>query len=151
MESADKLNVKIQQVVTQSSQVLGKIMPIELLSSSLAKISYSDIERNPQANVQLAFAHFESHLRNRIEASSELYGEGLINAAFAPKGGLKFGETPSEQLGTRNFISGAYAILRNPRMHRIVPDDEKTAVNIIAVVDLLIEIIDKSKKGGDSQ
>lgn len=146
MESADKLSLRIQQIILQYNTHVEKIMPLDFSYYDFLKISYDDIKRHPQASVQLAFSHFESFLRSRLNASSDLFGEGLINAAFAANGGLKFGETSSEQIGTRNFISGAYAIFRNPRMHRIVADDDKSALNIIATVDMMIKIIEQSVK-----
>ncbi len=90
----------------------------------------------------MAFAIFEEHLRNRLRVGPEAFGEELINLAFGRNGRLAFGAVPAEQVGVRNFMSGAYATLRNPRMHRLTTDNEAAAFAIIALVDLLIRIID---------
>lgn len=145
MESTEKLCYKLQRLITNISTLIENIVPVDF-SHLFSNISYDDIKRHPQASVQSAFSHFESVLRNRIGALPELYGEALINAAYANNGMLEFGETTAEQLGTRNFISGAYATLRNPRMHRIVADDAEKALNIIFVVDMMIKIVEESKK-----
>ena len=55
---------------------------------------------------------------------------------------LVYGDVPAEQAGVRNLISGAYAVFRNPRMHRIIEDDENTALIIIGLIDLMMRIVD---------
>jgi uncharacterized protein (TIGR02391 family) len=103
------------------------------------------IVNNPQAAIEHAFTLFEEHLRKRIGAGSEVYGEALINQAFAPNGRLVYSNIESENKGVRNFVSGAYAIYRNPRKHRIIQDDEQTTSSIIRLVELLFQIVDESK------
>jgi hypothetical protein len=145
MEIVDKLRRKIQEIILETGTAAEKVTPIDFSYSALSEINYDDIKRHPQASTQLAFSHFETHLRNRIKAKPDLFGEGLINAAYANNGAITFGETSAEQIGTRNFISGAYAVFRNPRMHRIVADDEQFALSIIALVDMMIRIVEQSE------
>ena len=116
------------------------------LSGHQAKLVTSAlVAQNPQAAIQQIFTFFEDYLRKRIGANSELYGENLISAAFGKDGFLKYGETPAEQAGVRNLFSGAYAVFRNPRMHRMVNDEQATVLAILTTVDLLIKIIDEAK------
>lgn len=116
------------------------------LSGQQAGLITSELVRqNPQAAVQQVFTLFEDRIRKRIGAGPDLYGQPLINAAFGKKGVLTYGETPAEREGIRNLLSGAYATFRNPHMHRLMEDDEKTALAIITLVDLLIKIVDEAK------
>jgi len=141
----DKLRGKIQDAIEQAATSTQDIMPILFHAQSLERVTYEDIRRNPQASVQLAFTLFESHLRSRINAGAELFGEALINRAYGNNGCLSYGATPAERVGTRNLMSGAYAIFRNPRMHRVIGDDEQTAIILIALADLLMRVVDESE------
>jgi uncharacterized membrane protein YeaQ/YmgE (transglycosylase-associated protein family) len=102
--------------------------------------------KKPQAAIEHSFTIFEDYLRQRICVGPEIYGENLINTAFGKNGCLVYGAVENENLGFRNFISGAYATLRNPRKHRVFRDDEQTALSIVSLVELLIQMVDKCKK-----
>lgn len=116
------------------------------LSGLQAKLITSElIKNNPQAAIQQIFTLFEDRLRKRIGATPEQYGENLINVAFGNHGILSYGETPAEQIGVRNLLSGAYATFRNPRMHRLIEDNEQFIIAIITIVDILIKIVDEAK------
>jgi uncharacterized protein (TIGR02391 family) len=116
------------------------------LSGRQAKLITCELVRqNQQAAIQQIFTLFEDCLRQRIGVGPELYGEQLISAAFGNKGVLTYGETPAEQAGIRNLLSGAYATFRNPRMHRMIEDNEGTTLAIITMVDLLINIIGEAQ------
>lgn len=118
------------------------------LSGHQAKLITSElIKKNPQAAIQQIFTLFEDRLRKRIGAPPEQFGENLINAAFGSHGILTYGETPAEQIGVRNLLAGAYATFRNPRMHRLIEDNQQTVIAIITIVDLLIKIVDGAKEG----
>jgi hypothetical protein len=103
------------------------------------------VRQNPQAAIQQIFTLFEDHLRKRISAGPNLYGRDLIKAAFGDRGVLSYGETPAENEGIRSLLFGTYATFRNPRMHRLMEDDDKTVLAIITLVDLLIKIVDEAK------
>lgn len=135
MEKADLLRNNIINFISQVNAELQKVTPISFQKINSSKISLDDIKRNPQASIQHAFTLLESQVRNKINANSDLFGEALINAAFGNNGSLVFGETPAEQLGVRNFVSGAYATFRNPRMHREVKDNEQEALELLAMID----------------
>ena len=112
------------------------------------KISRETRIHNPQAAIENAFTHFENHLRSRISGDSTLYGNRLIKAAYeGEKSKLAYkddGKDYSPHLN--NLMLGAYSILRNPRHHKIVDDDEQKAEVIISFVELLIEYVDKSEE-----
>lgn len=129
----------------------SRIDAIFPLSSKMSKyLSQELISDKPQAAIEHAFTLFEDHLRKRIGAGPEIYGEPLINQAFGPKDGkLKFGETENELKGIRNLVSGVYATFRNPRKHRVVDDDSYTASVIVVFLELLMKIADEAMLRGD--
>jgi len=145
MEKADHLRNNIIRFLSQVNTELQKSIPLSFQRLDSSKLSLDDIKRNPQASIQHAFTLLETQVRNKIDANSDLIGEALINAAFGNNGCLIYGETPAEQLGVRNFVSGAYATFRNPRMHRKVEDNEHEALELLAVVDLLMVIVEKAR------
>jgi uncharacterized protein (TIGR02391 family) len=126
----------ISEHIQRTTSLSGQ--PADLITPEL-------VRQNPQAAVQQVFTLFEDRIRKRIDAGPDLYGQSLINAAFGKKGVLIYGETPAEREGIRNLLSGAYSTFRNPHMHRLMEDDEKTVLAIITLVDLLIKIVDEAK------
>jgi len=139
------MQARIQTALDELARHVQDLMPISLSEQIEARIHYDQIRQSPQGAIQLAFALFEDHLREKIGVGPELYGENLINAAFGKDGCLIFSEVPAEQVGARNLFSGVYATLRNPRMHRFLEDDESTALTIVALTDLLRQLIDKAE------
>lgn len=114
-----ELQPKIQMAMDEITQYVREMMPIVYSKYIQTQIRYDLVRNSPQSAVQLAFALFEDHLRNKVGVGPETYGEDLINTAFAKDGRLVYSPLPAEQLGARNLCSGAYATLRNPRMHRL--------------------------------
>ena len=128
------------------SAITNYIQTTTPLSGHQAKLITSElIKQNPQAAIQQIFTLFEDRLRKRIGATPGQYGENLINAAFGKQGILAYGETSAEQAGLRNLLSGAYATFRNPRMHRMMKDNDETVIAVITLVDWLIKIVDEAK------
>ncbi len=78
-----------------------------------------DIEENDAIIVE-SFKYLDGVLRTVLnDSSSENFGENLINKVFAPQTGyLQLDTHVNEQVGMRNFFSGANAIFRNPSAHR---------------------------------
>ncbi len=136
-------NLSIFDLISAVAKHVQNITPLSGHQSKL--ITHELIKRNSQAAIQQIFTLFEDRLRKRISVGPELFGESLINTAFGNHGALIYGQTPAEQIGIRNLISGAYATFRNPYMHRMIEDDEKTTLAIITMVDLLIKIIDEAQ------
>ncbi len=95
-----------------------------------------------------AFKFLDTYLQKLTSASPyELYGEDLINHAFAPKTGiLQLATAPNEQAGVRNFFSGANAIFRNPAAHRFIQRDQFFAAAIVAMVAAMIELASQIAK-----
>lgn len=150
MVYVEKLREKLQDLVVRIGEIINRTLPLAFYTSQLNQIDYDNLRQNPQSVIQSAFILFESHLRTRLNAGAELFGEALINEAYGNNGRLTYGATPAEKIGIRNLMSGAYASFRNPRMHRIVNDNEQTATTIIALVDLLIQIVDSSQNNNSS-
>jgi len=145
-DKARTLQREIQAVVDGLADYVLTLMPVSLSERTAEQITYQQIKENPQSAVQYAFTLFEECLRERTGVGPELYGEKLINNAFADGGCLTYGELRAEQLGVRNLMSGAYATLRGPRIHRLIKDDEQRAFTIIALVDLLMQVVDEAEE-----
>ena len=80
-------------------------------------------------------------------SSHEIYGEDLINKAFAPNTGLlQLDTNPNEQIGLRNFVSGANAIFRNPSAHRFMQFENFEAATIVAMVAVMARIANQLAK-----
>jgi hypothetical protein len=139
------METRIQAALDELAQYVQNSMPIAVSDEIQRQIQYDQIRQSPQGASQLAFALLEDHLRRKIGVGSEVYGEDLINAAFGRDGRLIYSRVPAEQIGVRNLLSGAYATLRNPRMHKVLEDDESTALTIVALTDLLCQLIDRAE------
>ena len=116
------------------------------ISNQLESSSYDDA-------VLVAFKYLDKQLRKLAGIDSyEYFGEELINKVFAPNSGvLKVNTHPNEQVGLRNWFSGANAIFRNPIAHRFANLDDQSAFSVIAMVALMDKIATNlSKKTGNS-
>lgn len=89
-----------------------------------------------------AFKYLDESLRELTRIDSlQIYGEELVNKIFSPNSGLlQLNTHPNEQVGLRNWFSGANAIFRNPLAHRFVHLDEKKAFSAIAMIALMLKI-----------
>ncbi len=111
--------------------------------SELVKLVDSLFESEEyEAAVFAAFKYLDNHLQKLLNVPAhENYGETLVNLSFAPNTGvLQLNTTQNEQIGLRNFFSGANAIFRNPSAHRFVVYDRETAGAIVATVALMVKI-----------
>jgi len=108
---------------------------------------------NPQAAVQNAFMHFEDHLLKRLSGDSKLYSKRLIKAAYEGENSKLVFRSDSKDYTEDLFhlMSGAYAIFRNPRQHKIIEDDEQKAQALISLAELLIEFVDDSEERESKQ
>lgn len=92
-------------------------------------------------------------LSNVLREKSDLDDDGakLINNIFSkkdPKIKITKLETETEQSmqeGTANILRGLYQLIRNPRHHDTIEDNEKNAIEIILFVDYMLSVIEKSK------
>jgi uncharacterized protein (TIGR02391 family) len=111
---------------------------------------YKEVKRllasgeNEEAVFQ-AFKFLDSHIQNVLSLPShQLYGEELINYAFSPSSGvLQLNTHQNEQVGLRNFFSGANAFLRNPTAHRFMQYDDFDAEAIVAMVAMMARVVSK--------
>lgn len=145
-DNARRLQRKVHSAFNAIAEYVQGLMPIPLSEITAGQICYEQVRQSPQAAIQLVFALLEDYLREKIGVGPDVYGEDLINQAFGRGGCLVYGQVPAEQTGLRNFLSGAYATLRNPRMHRILADDELMALTVVALADLLIQIINEADR-----
>lgn len=103
-----------------------------------------------------AFKFLDNHLQKLLSLEShQLHGEDLINHAFAPNSGvLQIGTHPNEQVGLRNFFSGANAIFRNPSAHRFIDYEDFTGETIVAMVATMANLaseLAKKKKANEQK
>jgi len=136
LEDLWKMNSALAEHVTTTMSLSG------LSANSLTP---DFVSQNPQAAIQYAFTILEDRLRRRIGARPDVYGEALINEAFGNRGRLTYGATQAEDNGVRNLIAGAYATFRNPRMHRIMGNDDQMVSTILTLVDLLTQLVDDAR------
>jgi uncharacterized protein (TIGR02391 family) len=114
---------------------------LALRSSALLDAGYYD-----EAVVN-AFKVLDHRIRAACAEAPDVYGEELINRAFAPdKGKLSQGLVESERRGLRNLVSGANAFFRNPSAHRFVNYDQATAETVIVLVSLLLKMMETSSE-----
>jgi len=139
------LREALDRLIQSVTDCVSVAMPISLSERVTKSITYEQIRLNPQSAIQHAFSLLEDHLRSKIGAGADVYGRHLINAAFGSHGCLRWGEMPNEREGVRNLMAGAYAVFRNPRMHRLMEDSETTALATISLVDLMIQIVDEAE------
>ncbi len=97
---------------------------------------------NTDEAIGTAFKFLDNHLQKLLGVSPyQYYGEDLVNYAFSPKTGvLQLGTDPNEQVGLRNFFSGANAIFRNPAAHRFIKHDLLIAASVVAMVNAMSKI-----------
>jgi uncharacterized protein (TIGR02391 family) len=100
-----------------------------------------DDDHNDEA-VVTSFKFLDNHLQKLLGLlPHDAHGEDLINKAFAPNiGKLQLGTSPNEQIGLRNFFSGANAIFRNPSAHRFMRFEGFDAAAIVAIVAVMARL-----------
>jgi hypothetical protein len=106
--------------------------------------------------VLTAFKFLDSHLQKILSVQPhQLHGEDLINHAFAPNSGvLQLGTHPNEQVGLRNFFSGANAVFRNPAAHRFTNYEDFTGETIVAMTAMMARFaseLAKKKKANEKK
>lgn len=136
----------------------GIILPAALVSmamddklvekSPIAKyISRETFTHDPQAAVAKAFTVVEHKLKDKLGTQAVKSSGQLIGAAY---GGEKSrlvliidGQDHTAHM--RDLMSGVFALLRNPRHHKLVDDDEHTASALYQLAGVLLNLIEKSK------
>jgi uncharacterized protein (TIGR02391 family) len=79
-------------------------------------------------------------------------GTDLMQQVFSPRGPvLRFNELStetdrSEQHGMMFLYAGAMLALRNPRAHGLIPDEPKRALEYINFLNLLANLLDRTKR-----
>ena len=126
----------------------------DFYSEELFDVISNPLENNEyDAAVLAAFKYLDGILQRLAGVDSyQFYGEELINKVFSPGSGvLQMNTHPNEQIGLRNWFSGAYAVLRNPIAHRFVNLDEKLALSAIAMVALMAKMATELSERGSKK
>ena len=133
------------------------------------KVSRDMRIKDPLAAVRDAYAHLESHLKDRINADQSLFGNQLIKIAYSgeiknKKGGKvekkEITEREKEIIQSKliykignddhsthlySLLSGAYSLFRNPNQHNDYKITEERSEALISLAELLIELINESE------
>lgn len=100
-----------------------------------------------QAALAKAFTVVEDQLAKKVGVTKN-FSTGLINEAYqGDQSKLRLvidGKDRTSQF--RDFLAGAYSLLRNPRHHELIEDDLYTSNSIYAVAELLLEYVNASEK-----
>jgi hypothetical protein len=120
--------------------------------SPLAKyISRDSYLQDRQAALIKAFTVVEDHLSNKVGGSNK-FSKSLIDEAYkGNQSKLRLIVDGKDRTSDfRDFLAGAYGMLRNPRHHSLIEDDLYTSGSIYAVAEFLLEYVNASeKRAGD--
>jgi len=99
-----------------------------------------------QAALAKAFTVVEDHLAKKV-GSNNKFSTGLINEAYkGEQSKLRLVLDDIDRTSQfRDFLAGAYGMLRNPRHHQLIEDDLYTSHSIYAVAELLLEYVNLSE------
>lgn len=102
----------------------------------------------PDQGVFAAMKAVEVRVRKLAGLGDEWIGVKLMRNAFGTNGPLTDPSMPAgEQDGTREFFSGAFAVLRNPAGHREVDyGDMSEAAEAVQTASLMMRILDRVEK-----
>ena len=128
----------------QTSKIMEECYPKKLYETVCDLMNHREYE----SAILAAFKFLDSHLQTLLNVDgNRYYGEDLINYVFSPNSGvLQLQGHPNEQIGIRNFFSGANAIFRNPSAHRFVEYNRTTAEAIVAMVAMMANLASRIKE-----
>jgi uncharacterized protein (TIGR02391 family) len=97
-----------------------------------------------EAAVFTAMREVEIALREKSGATSDDYGQKLVNYAFGGTGTLIDSTATAEEQAVGNLFRGAIGAFKNPPSHRRVDFDDPTeAAEIVLLASLLLRILDR--------
>jgi len=91
--------------------------------------------------IRSAMIVLESRVRTSTGEALDVVGEKLVAKAFALDSQLNFGLTGAEKEGLLNLFRSAFLLFRNPAAHRFAGHGGTRALQILALVDLLLGLI----------
>lgn len=148
-EATLKVFVAIYFGIILPSAIVSLVIDDRAIEKSpLAKhVSRETFTQNSQAALAQAFTVMEQRLKEKIGGETKNYGRDLINEAYQGETSklvfVSDGKDRTSQL--RDLMAGAYSLLRNPRHHTIIDDDEHTALAIFSLTGLLLNFVDASE------
>ena len=147
-ETNDELGFSRKYFEYQRSKIVEEYYPSKLCDAVYDLMNHGEYE----SAVLAAFKFLDSHLQTLLNVDGKrYYGEDLINYVFSPNSGvLQLQGHPNEQIGIRNFFSGANAIFRNPSAHRFVEYNSTTAEAIVVTVAMLANLASRIKENMNS-
>ena len=137
-----KLSVVMESCVIKLDDVVKNPDLLEACNSSFNSGDYKTAVLN-------AFRFLEAKVNAAAQLSGKDFGTVLMAKAFSPSiGKLEFGPdaTVEEQDGVHNLFNGAIALFGNSESHLSIDySDKLKAIQIIAFVELLLEILSKTQ------
>lgn len=91
--------------------------------------------------LRAAMIVLEARLRASTRAGLETVGVDLATKAFERSQPLNFGQTSAEKDGLLNLFRSVFLLFRNPIAHRFVQQDRQRALHVLALVDLLLDLV----------
>jgi len=131
---------------------LESMLPSTLHSDILSRCSPPFRAENYSDAIQTAFKVLEETVRLKAGLAPEIHGKQVFIDAFkANTGSLKdsSSESPAEEEGLQQLMTGAYAYFRNPNAHRTLSKSPEGAVEILSLASRLLKITDSSVKRGE--
>ena len=100
---------------------------------------------HPDQAVRAAMVALEERIRHATDAGPDVSGAALISAAFDEKNGLLWDDTIpfAEAKSIGQLYRGAFAVIRNPVMHRSMDHALADASEIIAMASFLMRRVDR--------
>lgn len=110
-------------------------------SDSLLKGRYVEAVRN-------GYAHVESSIRDACNLPDGARTDAVLQTAFAPKTGVfRFGVTDADYSGLFSFVSGAFALFRNPSAHERPggAEDRNQAIQALGIANAILTLLSRGK------
>jgi hypothetical protein len=104
------------------------------------------LESDPQAAISSAFTILEDRLRKMTGCTENKANMNTVtNKAFGDGGLYTYKGDPSEDIGIKNLLQGAFTVFRNPNSHQVNNIDLSNAISVLALIDFLLIKINQSK------
>lgn len=124
------------------------LMPESYIHPVIVKKCFSLLKSGEfDSAVMQAFKAIEVITREKIGATSDIFGERLLKKAFNPDDGILTNHKlpKSERSALLNYITGAFAFYRNSSSHRDLELDFVATFDRIAVASDLLKIIEDAE------
>ncbi|MBI4494698.1 MAG: TIGR02391 family protein [Chloroflexi bacterium] len=91
--------------------------------------------------IRTAMIVLEDRIRTSTREGLDVVGADLAARVFDRNRPFNFGQTGAEKDGLLNLFRSVFLLCRNPVAHRFAQHDEPRALHVLAVVDLLLDLV----------